>query len=218
MHEAPFCEKSFHQFADAVIDVAMQQHAIAGRERLENGHRRGHAGAERDGLIAAFERGDAGFERIAIGGRGANVGVLTGEFPVGIALESCRGVERRSDGSGRRIDGAAGMDALRLKTWHGLHYLALSTVSFPAASVTVSTRPSANRTLCRPATGDRRTTRNALPSFQSISTSTAARAWSPFTEPVGHVFGSAGRMPISPAWLWSSISAMPAVPPKFPSI
>ena len=40
----------------------------------------------------------------------------------------------------------------------------------------------------------------------------------PRTLPFGHAFGSAGRRCISPAWLWRSISIMPAVTPKLPSI
>ena len=116
MLQAPFCEESDHQFADAVIDVAMQQYMIAGRERLKNGERRGHAGAEGDGLVAAFERGDAGFKRIAIGGRGADVGEFAGEFPVEVALKGGRCVKRRGDGSGGWIDGPAGVNTLGLKT------------------------------------------------------------------------------------------------------
>ena len=74
------------------------------------------------------------------------------------------------------------------------------------------------RTLTSRGAEDVRRWRTTLPSFQAMPTMTLPRALRPLTEPSGHAFGSAGSSSISPACDWSSISAMPAQPPKLPSI
>ena len=56
------------------------------------------------------------------------------------------------------------------------------------------------------------------PPFHATSTSKPPRARSPVTDPAGHALGNAGRNSISPLWLCTSISAIAAAPPKFPSI
>src|SRR2546421_102777 len=52
----------------------------------------------------------------------------------------------------------------------------------------------------------------------AISTTNPPRARSPFTDPFGQAEGRAGSTCRSPVWLCSSISAMPDVAPKLPSI
>ncbi|RAO31450.1 hypothetical protein PSN13_04013 [Micromonospora saelicesensis] len=52
----------------------------------------------------------------------------------------------------------------------------------------------------------------------SVSTVTLPRARRPLTEPVGQAAGTAGSTSTTPFWLCSSISAIPAVAPKLPSI
>ena len=56
------------------------------------------------------------------------------------------------------------------------------------------------------------------PPFQTISTVKPPLARKPLTSPSAHSEGKAGSRWISPACDWRSISAIPAVPPKFPSI
>lgn len=58
----------------------------------------------------------------------------------------------------------------------------------------------------------------SFPFFHEMSTSKPPRAHSPFTLPVGQAFGSAGIRFISPECDCKSISAIPDVPPKLPSI
>ena len=57
-----------------------------------------------------------------------------------------------------------------------------------------------------------------VPFFQSAETSNPPRASRPFTLPSFHWGNTAGRMEISPAWDWTSVSQMPAVMPRLPSI
>ena len=58
----------------------------------------------------------------------------------------------------------------------------------------------------------------AFPSFHVISTTNPPRAHSPLTEPSCHCWGRAGRMCMSVMVDCMSISAIPAQPPKLPSI
>ena len=62
------------------------------------------------------------------------------------------------------------------------------------------------------------TAETARPFSHVMSTSSPPLAQRPRTEPAGHTGGSAGSNCTVPAWLWSSISAMPEVAPKLPSI
>jgi hypothetical protein len=57
----------------------------------------------------------------------------------------------------------------------------------------------------------------SAPFDQLMSTMKLPRATSPLTLPVGTARGRAGRR-WTTLWLWSSISAMPDVKPKLPSI
>ncbi len=59
---------------------------------------------------------------------------------------------------------------------------------------------------------------SACPSLQSAPTVYPPRPRRPDTRPVGQADGRAGRTCSSPLWLCSSISAMPEVAPKLPSI
>ena len=86
------------------------------------------------------------------------------------------------------------------------------------AMVSVVTMCSAYRSRNLLLSVDRIVALASLPSFHAMSTANPPRARKPLTLPVGQAFGSAGSNSISPAWLCSSISAMPAVPPKLPSI
>lgn len=89
---------------------------------------------------------------------------------------------------------------------HGLllHRDRLST--FPYRSVAVA-----------PA-GPRTDTDSSLPAAQLDQQVCPPRARSPRTDPAAQFEGSAGKRWITPAWLCRSISAIPAVAPKLPSI
>ena len=68
------------------------------------------------------------------------------------------------------------------------------------------------------AIGDVSVAETTLPSFHSMDTSMPVRVRSPLTLPDDQAAGSAGRRMISSGVDWSSISAIPALPPKLPSI
>src|SRR5690606_15557871 len=115
-------------------------------------------------------------------------------------------------------------------------HCATSRHSVPPRSVRAVTRPSAAResaqpSLARHAGNDRAARRPSFtsfrgtsradpsrPSLQAMSTVTPPRARSPVTDPAGQAAGNAGSRCSSPPCDWSSISAMPAVAPKLPSI
>ena len=65
---------------------------------------------------------------------------------------------------------------------------------------------------------DRTRAWRSVPASQAMSTSKPPRARSPLTEPRGHAAAGPAAGARRRAWLCRSISAMPAVPPKLPSI
>ncbi len=76
----------------------------------------------------------------------------------------------------------------------------------------------AERTLIWPVFPGCRVIVRAAPPDHATSTVTSPRARRPVTEPDFHTAGSAGSTSMVSCWLWSSISAIPEVAPKFPSI
>ena len=68
------------------------------------------------------------------------------------------------------------------------------------------------------ALGMSRLTSDTRAFFHVMSTTNPPLARRPETWPSGHAVGKAGNKSTVPSWLWSSISAMAAVAPKFPSI
>ena len=58
----------------------------------------------------------------------------------------------------------------------------------------------------------------SFPSFHFISNTKPPLAQIPFTSPFAKATGNAGSISIYFVWLCTSISPMPAAPPKFPSI
>src|SRR5271157_6562763 len=90
----------------------------------------------------------------------------------------------------------------------------------PPVSVASGTVFSPYRTVASRPSWERIVAEDSVPSFHARSTSKPPRARRPFTEPVGQALGRAGSRWISPsaAWLWRSISAIPAGKAKLPSI
>ena len=82
-------------------------------------------------------------------------------------------------------------------------------------NVPVRIRP---RTLTVPSRSNRTVASSACPPPHVAPTVYPPRPRSPCTCPLGQADGSAGRTCSSPLWLCSSISAMPEVAPKLPSI
>jgi hypothetical protein len=82
---------------------------------LKYGQARRHAGTEANRLYAPFEIGQALFKRLPIRVINPAIEKMSGEFSIGIALKSCRGVERRSNRAGSGVHLPPGMDAKCLK-------------------------------------------------------------------------------------------------------
>src|SRR5580658_419123 len=88
---------------------------VSRRQGLEYGQARRHAGAEANRLYASLEIGQALFKRLPIRVVNPAIEKMSGEFSIGIALESGRGVERRSNRAGSGVHVPPGMDAKCLK-------------------------------------------------------------------------------------------------------
>src|SRR5580658_7254698 len=88
---------------------------VSRRQGLKYGQARRHAGAEANRLYTPFEISHAFFKRLPIGVINPAIEKMSGEFSIGIAFKSCRGVERRSDRTSSGVHMPPGMDAKCLK-------------------------------------------------------------------------------------------------------
>lgn len=101
--KAPRDEVLAQQLRGPEVGVEGRHHVIAGRKRLKHGHRRGHSGGEGHRRSATLEAGHGRFQGSPIRVRIADVLVAGREGAVGRALKGGRELDRRHQGSGRRI-------------------------------------------------------------------------------------------------------------------
>src|SRR5262249_61205614 len=101
--EPPAKKNLLKQASRPIISIDVRKDVIAGRERLKDRRRRGHAGSEGGGRGAPFSRANAHLERIAVRIVVASVheAARVGYFKV--AFERGREEDRGGDGGGCRV-------------------------------------------------------------------------------------------------------------------
>src|SRR6202453_3354213 len=88
---------------------------VSRSQGLKYGQARRHAGTEANRLYTPLEISQALFKRLPVGVINPAIEKVSGESSIGIALKSCRGVERRSNRAGSGVHMPPGMDAKCLK-------------------------------------------------------------------------------------------------------
>jgi hypothetical protein len=88
---------------------------VSRSQGLKYGQARRHARTKANRLHAPFEIGQALLKRLPIRVVDPAIEKMSGESSIGIALKSCRGVERRCNRAGSGVHMPPGMDAKCLK-------------------------------------------------------------------------------------------------------
>ena len=95
---------------ETVVGVVGEDDVGARRQRLQQGHARGHAGGEDEGRLPPFEGGEGRLELVLVGVRLADVGVTAERHALGIAGEGGGEDDGRGHRARRGIDAVAGVN------------------------------------------------------------------------------------------------------------
>ena len=117
--DPPVGEKLFGGFAEAIVDVAGQEHVRARRQGLEQGGAGRHAGGEDERRLPPLEREQGLLELLLVGVGLADIGVPAQRDAPLVAGEGGREVDGRGDRSGRGVDPVAGVHREGLESHDG---------------------------------------------------------------------------------------------------